>query len=351
MILPASQVTVFILLILGMLGWGLWANTFKSAGGKWRFELFYFDFAIGAFIGATLLALTAGSLGFDGFSFLDDLRLAGKRQDLFGFAAGVVFNLGNMLLLGAVSVAGMSVAFPVAMGFALIVAAFWNFALNPGGNAVFLFVGVAVVLGAIVLAVLSSKGLALNNPPPAPEGTKKKAKKSSSGKSVFLSLAGGLLLGSFWRLVQMGGAGENGLGPYSIGFIFCLGVLFSTFVFNLFFMNLPVEGEPIDIAEYFRAKINRHVLGVLGGMIWYGGLITSLIAARLEGDAAVSTPITYGLQQAAIVIAALCGVFLWREFDGAKSESRVRLGLMFVLLVIGIGLSSAGIAPVAPANP
>jgi glucose uptake protein len=284
---------------------------------------------------------------------MDDLRLAGKRQDLFGFAAGVVFNLGNMLLLGAVSVAGMSVAFPMAMGVALIVAAFWNFALNPGGNAVFLFIGIALVLAAIVLAILTSKSAAIAGVAATSEntGTKKKARKKSTGKSVALGLAGGLLLGSFWRLIQMGSSGENGLGPYSIGFIFSAGVLFSTFVYNLFFMNLPVQGEPIEIGEYFRARLGRHALGVLGGIIWYGGLITSLIVARLEAPAAISVQLTYGLQQAAIVIAALCGVFLWREFDGARSDAKVRLGLMFFLLVIGIGLSAAGMAPPQALNP
>jgi glucose uptake protein len=353
MILPSSHTVVFILLILGMLGWGLWANTWKSTGGKWRFELFYFDFALGLLIAAIVLALTAGSLGFDGFSFRDDLQLAGKRQDLFGFSAGVIFNLGNMLLLGAVSVAGMSVVFPIGMGLALIVAACWNFALYSGGNATFLFIGVAMVLAAIVLAILTSKASVLSNPP-APVVTtaaKKKPKKKSSVKSVGLSLAGGLLLGSFWRLLQMGGAGENGLGPYSIGVMFALGVFFSTFVFNLFFMNLPVEGEPIDIAEYFRAKLERHGRGVLGGAIWYAGLITALIIARLQGPAAISAHVTYGVQQLAIVLAALCGVFLWREFDGAKSDARVRLGLMFVLLLVGIGLSAAGMAPAPPLNP
>ena len=157
MILPGSYFGVLTLLILGMLGWGLWANTFKATGNKWRFELFYFDFAVGVVIAAVILALTAGSLGFDGFSFTDDLRLAGKRQDLFGFMAGIIFNLGNMLLLGGVSMAGMAFAFPAGMGFALIVAACWNFALNPGGNALFLFTGVAVVVAAIVFDILAFK--------------------------------------------------------------------------------------------------------------------------------------------------------------------------------------------------
>src|SRR5271165_2821990 len=125
MILPGSYTAALILLILGMLGWGLWANLFKAAGGKWRFELFYFDFAVGVFIAALVVALTFGSLGFDGFSFRDDLQLAGKRQDVFAFGAGVIFNLGNMLLLAGVSVAGMTLAFPASLGCALVVAALW----------------------------------------------------------------------------------------------------------------------------------------------------------------------------------------------------------------------------------
>src|ERR1700748_2416623 len=111
MILPGSYTAALLLLIVGMLGWGTWANMFKATGSKWRFELFYFDFAIGIMLAATVLALTAGSLGFDGFSFSDDLRLAGKRQDLFGFVAGLIFNLGNMLLMGAVAVGGMALGF------------------------------------------------------------------------------------------------------------------------------------------------------------------------------------------------------------------------------------------------
>jgi glucose uptake protein len=345
MILPASHVTVLILLVFGMLGWGLWANTFKLTGAKWRFELFYFDFAIGVVLVAMLLALTAGNLGFDGFSFMDDLRLAGKRQDLFGFVGGIIFNLGNMLLLAAVSVAGMTVAFPVAMGFALVIAACWSFALNPGGNTAFLLLGVVVLLGAVILAILTSKAASAANAQheTAPSAGKAKPKKRSTAKSVFLSLTGGLLLGSFSPLIDMGRAGENGLGPYSIGFIFALGVLFSTFVFNLFFMNLPVQGEPVDIADYFRAPLKRHIMGLLGGVLWYSGLIATLVVSKAEGPAQLAVPVTYVLQQAGIVIAALCGVFLWREFDGAQSNVKVRVGIMLILLAVGIGFSAAGL--------
>ncbi len=350
MILPASHITALILLIFGMLCLGLWANAFKATGPKWRFELFYFDFAIGVVIASVVLALTVGSLGFDGFSFLDDIRLAGKRQELFGFLAGGVFNLGNMLLLAAVSIAGMSVAFPLAMGFGLIIAGLWNFAMNPGGSVTFLALGAIMLLGAIVLGAMAAKASAAGEPATAASvgsavRVKTKPKKKSSAKVIFLSLAGGLFLGSFPPLIQLGRAGENGLGPYSMGFFFALGVLFSTFVFSLFFMNLPVQGEPIDIADFFRAKFHLHALGFLGGIVWYSGMLSVLIVNRLEPPAAVQTSLSFGLPQAGIVVAALCGLLLWREFATSGASVKIRVGLMLFLVAIGIGLSAASLAP------
>jgi glucose uptake protein len=346
MILPGSYAAVLILLIAGMLAWGTWANLFKATGGKWRFELFYFDFAIGVLVAATVLALTAGSLGFDGFSLRDDLQLAGKRQELWGFTAGVVFNLGNMLLLAAVSIAGMAVAFPAGMGCALIVATFWSFALNPGGNAALLFGGAAVVGGAIVFDLLAFQTWSDGKvkAAQAEAGSGKPKKRKSSLKSSFLSLAGGLLIGSFQPLIQLGRAGENGLGPYSIGFIFGIGVLFSTFVFNLFFMNLPVQGKALDMAEYFNARLSRHWLGIIGGVVWYIGMIASLVSGRVEGPVRVGAPLSFALEQGAIVIATLCGLFLWREYAGADTSAKIRLGLMFLLLLAGIGIITAGVA-------
>ena len=346
MILPGSYGAVLTLLIVGMLAWGTWANLFKAAGGKWRFELFYFDFAAGVLLAAVVIAMTAGSLGFDGFSVRDDLQLAGKRQDLWGFTAGVVFNLGNMLLLGAVSIAGIAVAFPAGMGFALIVATFWNFALNPGGSAALLFIGAAVILVAILFDILAFRtwSAAKAKAALAEAGTGKPRRRKSSLKGVFLSLAGGLLIGSFEPLIQMARAGENGLGPYSIGLIFALGVVFSTFVFNLFFMNLPVQGKPIEIAEYFKARLSRHGLGIIGGIVWYGGMVAILVGGRVEGAARVAAPVSYALEQGAIVIALLCGLFLWREYAGADSSVKFRLGLMCFLLLVGIGVMTAGVA-------
>jgi glucose uptake protein len=123
-------------------------------------------------------------------------------------------------------------------------------------------------------------------------------------------------------------------------------VIFSTFVFNLFFMNLPVQGKPVDIAEYFRGALQKHALGVFGGIVWYAGLIAILVRARFDATARVSTQASYAIEQSAMLIAALCGLLVWKEYDGSDSSVRLRLGLMFVLLAVGIGAMTAGVAVV-----
>ena len=111
MILPQSYPAVLFLMVLSMLCLGSWASLFKFAG-KWRFELFYLDFAVGLLFALVIYAFTFGNIGFDGFNFLDDLQHAGKRQWMYVFVAGLIFNLGNMLLMAAVSVRDWQWHFP-----------------------------------------------------------------------------------------------------------------------------------------------------------------------------------------------------------------------------------------------
>ena len=279
MIIPGSSSIVLLMLVLGMICRGLWANTFKAERGKWRFELYCFDFAIGVLVAGTIFAFTLGSLGFDGFSVMDDLRLAGKRQEAAAFIAGVVFNLGNMLELGAVSISGLAVAFPIGMGFALVLNVVWNAILNPESGSPLLFTGAGVVLVSVVLAVLAFREYSLAKLiAAAQQGKTKSTRKQVSLKAVAFSVAAGLMIGSVLPFVQISQAGENGLGPYSIGLLFAIGVFLSTFVFNLFFMTLPVSGEPLEIHSWlrgrsFRDKLKRHMWGILGGMLLYTGAL------------------------------------------------------------------------------
>lgn len=350
MILPGSYAVVLLVLFLGMLSWGLWANTLKAAGEKWRFELYCFDFAFGVVLTALIIALTFGNLGFDGFSFTDDLRLAGKRQDVFALGAGTIFNLGNMLLLAAVSLMGMTMSFTISMGFGLVIGVLWTYALNPGGNGLLLFGGVAVVAAAVVTAILAYRDYAVEQQLRAAAAAAKTKSKKSGGvslKGIGLGVTGGLMLGSFAPLIRMARAGENGLGPYSCGFIFSVGVLFSTFVYNMFFMNLPVKGEPVEVGEYFKGSLQRHGMGLLGGVVWYIGAIASLLASRIEGPAKVQPWVSFALAQAGILLAAICGLVLWHEFSAADQKVKTYLGVMLVLLAIGIGLVSSASMPAA----
>jgi glucose uptake protein len=346
MILPASYLFTVILLILSLLCWGSWANTLKLAG-KWRYELYCFDFAAGAFLIAAIAAMTFGSLGWDGFSFLDDIRNSGKRQELFAFLGGSAFNLGNMLLLAAVSIAGLSVAFPVGLGTALIVSVIWLYFGHPGGNPAFLALGSLAVSCAVVLTILAYRSRTAAAAAAARKQTAtpvkgKPVRSVSSSRAILLAVAGGLMLGCAPQLVDAARETENGLGPYAILFIFTAAIVASTFVFSLFFMNLPVQGQPVDFGEYFKGSARQHGLGVLGGVLFSVGTLASLIAFRAEGVAHASPAISYAIEYGAPVVSALWGLIVWKEFAGANSKDKT---FMFVMLV----LFAAGIAAVAAA--
>ncbi|HXJ44504.1 MAG TPA: hypothetical protein VNH18_34775 [Bryobacteraceae bacterium] len=341
MILPSTYLYSMILLVLSMLCWGSWANTYKLAGPKWRFELFYYDFAVGVLLATLIAGFTFGSLGWDGFSFLDDIRNAGKRQDLFAFLGGCVFNLANMLLVAAISLAGMAVAFPVCIGLALVIGTAWSYFLNPVGNPALLTGGCVCVLAAIAINSVAFKSHStarlLNL---AQQGKTKSTKKSFNPKGLIIAVTGGVLMGSFYPLVEMARVSEIGLGPYGVAFVFAGGVLFSTFVYNLFFMNLPVQGNPVDFTEYFKGTGKGHLLGILGGMLWAAGAVTNFVAARAEGAAQVGPAVSYAMGQGATLISALWGLMYWKEFAGADSRVKTLLTTMLVLFVVGLALVS-----------
>jgi glucose uptake protein len=336
-----------------MLCWGSWANTFKLAG-KWRFELFYYDYAVGVLILATIAALTFGSMGDSSLTFVDNMMVAGNRKIAFGLAAGVVFNLANMLLVAAIAVAGMAVAFPVGIGLALVVGVVWNYLLNPQANPMLLGIGVAIVLAAIVVdaiayqqhmahKALDAEALTAQT---APADRKVKRKKKSGAKGIVLSLISGVLMGSFYPLVEIGKAGGDvgfGLGPYSIAFVFAIGVFLSTFVFNLYFLNLPIQGKPIAMTAYFKGTAKQHLLGIAGGLVWCAGTIANFAAASSPKEVQVGPAVSYAIGQGATMVSALWGLIVWKEFAGARQNVRILLALMLILFVAGLALIS--IAP------
>ena len=346
MILPGSYLFTIVLLVLGLLCWGSWANMFKSSH-KWRFEIFYFDFAIGLLIACVIAAFTLGSLGWDGFQFLDDIRNAGKKQDLYAFLAGCVFNLANMLILGAVSVSGLSTAFPIAFGIALVVGTGWNYFLHPGANLMISALGCGLLVAAVVFNMVSFRNYSLfRQLLYIQQGKAKSTKKVFTATAIVLAVCGGFIMGCYLPLLELARDPDVGLGPYSAAFIFSLAVLFTTFLYNLFFMNIPVQGQPVDFSEYLKGEARNHYLGISGGFIFAVGLICYLVAGRADGAAAAPPGLVYGATQGGALVSAMWGLVVWREFDGAETGTRTFMSVMMVLFLFGVVLVS--IAPLFP---
>ncbi len=343
MILPQNYAAVMFLMVFSLLCLGSWAAVMKT-NAKWRFEVFYLDFAFGLMLAAVIYAFTFGNLGYDGFNFIDDLQHAGKRQWMYVFGAGIIFNMGNMLLMGAVSVAGLATAFPMGMGVALIIGALVSVAGKAGTNLpvtglACLLLLLAVGLSAACYRILSGAQLQAL----ARAGISKSTRRPNPVKGIVIAVVAGVLLGSFTPLVEKARVGDLGLGPYAVAAIFAFAVFFSTFVFNIFFMNLPVEGEPVEFTAFLSLPLKQHLLGWLSGVIWITGVLGSLICSGLLETIPVGSAIRVPLTQGWPVLAALWGILVFREFkDG---DFRVRLmGTMAPILLLA-GLMLLGLAP------
>jgi glucose uptake protein len=302
--------------------------------------LYYFDFSLGLLITALIFAFTAGSMGFDGFTFMDDMIHAGKREWFYGFMGGVVFNLANMLLMGAIAVAGMAVAFPIGIGLALIIGVLFNYLIKPAGNPTMIFGGCVLIVAAILVCATAYRFISnIRHEEEAKAGRAKSTRRPAALKGVVIALLSGVLMGMFYPLVEKGKVGELGLGPYAIAVVFAAGVFFSTFVFNLFFMNLPIEGEPVDFMDYFKGKPRAHLMGLLGGALWMTGGVASFTAASADA-VHIGPAVSYAMGQGSTLISALWGILVWKEFRGADAKTKALLGLMLILFTLGLLLVS-----------
>ncbi len=320
---------------------GSWANTFKSLRGKWRYELYCLDLAFGAMLIALILAFTFGSFGFDGFLFLDDVKLAGKRQDAFGFLSGCLFNMGTMLVMGGISVTGMSVAIPIGMSTGLIVTSIIDLIVSRQSNLLLVLCGSLALAASSVMFSSAwyhfAKARLLAQ---VRLGKTKSTRLDISMGGVLLSAGGGLFLGFSRPVLDLARVPDIGLGPYSLGVVFAVGIVFSTFVMNLFLMNLPVSGEPIDIVNYFQAQVVSHLPGIFGGMLLGGGLIASFVVARADGAGAVLQRISQPVLQSAMVLAMLWGLVAWKELSSPESKVKGYVAAAALLLIAGIGLTT-----------
>ena len=338
MILPHTHAVTLLLILAAVVCFGSWANTFKMAGG-WRYELYYIDWALGVALAAIVLALTAGSLGFDGFSVADEMLIAGKRQWLYGFVAGGIFNFGNLLLMAALSLAGMSIAFPMVYGVSLITGAVLGYVLGAQANGGFLVVGCAILAGAAVAGGRAYREFLLaRHEELAKAGKSKSTRLPSAARGNALAIAGGVMLGLYLPLVDKARQGEIGLEPYALALTFAAGVLFSTFLLDLFFMNLPVDGEPLDVMHYIRSSLKYHLLGVLGGVLWCAGLVAALVAAAVPAPIQASAATAGAVAPLGALLAAFWGMAAWKELRGAGAAARMPAILILALFAAGFVL-------------
>ena len=318
--------------VITMFCWGSWGNTQKLAGKTWRYELFYWDYVIGVVLFALVSGLTAGSIGANAdWGFVANLKQASAGNLGSAFLGGIVFNAANILLAAAISIAGMSVAFPIGIGLALVLGVVVNYIGVPKGDPTLLFSGVALIVVAILCNAFAYKI----------KQTRESKESNNIVKGIVLSIVCGALMAFFYRFIACtmdmefakGAPTAGMMTPYSAFFVFTLGIFASNFVFNAIAMRHPVSGSPITEKDYLKGGFPIHLVGILGGLIWGLGNGINLVAAGCAGAA-----ISYGLGQGATLVSALWGILIWKEFSGAPKSASALNVAMFVLFVLGLAL-------------
>jgi glucose uptake protein len=241
---------------------------------------------------------------------------------LLALAGGAIFNVANLLLVAAIDIAGLAVAFPVGIGLALVVGAVSSYFFSPKGNPFFLFGGVALVVGAIVLDAMAYR-------------QRESGQTRTTRRGLIISLLSGLLMGSFYPLVSGAMNGNHAIGPYAATFYFAIGVVICALPVNFLLMRYPLDGkEPAELRGFFVAPMRWHLAGILGGAIWCTGALSNFLASQAH---IVGPAVSYSIGQGATMISAAWGVFIWREFAGTTARAKILLTWMFVLFLVGLG--------------
>ena len=325
---PESYLVALSFMVTTMFCWGSWANAMKMCPG-YRFQLFYWDYVLGLLAGALLWGLSLGTFGNSGHTFLADILHADAWHIFFAVIGGVIFNIANLMLVAAIDIAGLAVAFPVGIGLALVVGAISSYILAPAGNPILLFSGLILVTAAIVFDAIAYR-------------LRETEHRSLSVRGVVISLIAGLLMGTFYPFVSRSMSGANAPGPYAITLFFAVGVFLCAIPFNYLLMRRSLDGSPaITMSGYWSAQRRWHVWGILGGVIWCTGAVFNFVASRAH---VVGPAVSYSIGQGATMISAAWGVFVWKEFKTAPSKSKAFLGWMFVLFILG--LTAIALAPV-----
>jgi len=319
MFVPTTFAVALLMTIFSTICWGSFANTFKGTR-NYRFELYYWDYGLGIFLIALVLAFTMGSYAGGPTAFLPNLHAADGLNLFYAALGGFIFNIANVLLIAGIEIVGLSVAFPISIGIALVEGVVLSYALQPRGNPVLLGLGVFMALVAVALVGKSY-------------GALRSGEAAVSKRGVVICVISGLLMGIFAPFVTRAMTRGHVLTPYTTAVFLTLGAFVCCFFFNTILMRRPLVGSPVAAGDYFRAPGKYHALGLLGGAIWGLGTVLNFVAASLVGVA-----ISYAIGQASPMVACLWGVFVWKEFRGANTKARGYLGAMFAAYVIALVL-------------
>lgn len=331
MFIVHSYALAVILCFVTMLCWGSWGNTQKLAAKTWRYELFYWDYVIGMVLFSLIIAFTLGSIGSEGRPFVKDIAQLSWSSVAWIILGAIVFNLSNILLSASTSIAGLSVAFPLGVGLALVIGVFNNYIFHPNSNdnPVLLFLGVALIIVALIC-----NGLASGKVDSSVRG------KLTNRKGIILAILAGIIMSFFSPFVYNGmdlnNFADPEIGkatPYTAMFVFAIGVLLSNVIFNTYVMRKPFVGEPVSYSEYFKGSGKTHLVGMLGGSIWCLATALNYISAGTAGAS-----VSYALGQGAPMIAAIWGVFIWKEFKGTGKDVKFLLTSMFIFFIVGLAL-------------
>lgn len=349
MLLPTTATAVLVALIIGLIGWGSWASLYKAAK-KLRFEFFAYDFMLGAAIAAAVAAFTLGSWNSAELTFQDNFLLAGMRKMAWAGASGLAFAFANILLLAAVAVSGMSVAFPIAFGIAWAIGSILTFVYQQNVNAMLAFGGAGVSVVAALMAMVTYRLHLVHRAAESTEALRADPRAKTAPpppdmglKGFLLALLSGVLFASFFPMIQEATRDENGLSGYGATLVLVGGNFPATIVLIPIFLNFPVKGKPLTVAQYFKVVPTQHFWGLLAGVVWVAGLLGNLVVVGSTGLAGLEPVAVYMLQHGAPLLAALWGLLVWRELKGAPARVNALAWSMVVLLAIGMVM--IGVAP------
>ena len=317
MFIPQTFLAALLLIVVSMLCWGSWPNLLKALPG-WRLEYFYLDYTFGFLLMVFLLGATMGSPSLVGLEFLDRLTAAGGREAGSAFLGGFLWNAGNILLLNAIMIAGLAVAFPVASVLGVVLGVGIGYWAQPVGNPAWLIAAVVVLVVAAFVNAAAYRNLGQSS-------------SGSTWKGIVLSLAAGVLVGSFTPFIGRAISGQHPLDSYSVTVFFTWGASVVTFVGMPLLLAKPLIGERGSLQGYFDGKPRWHIFGLLAGAIWCTGTVCNFVSAGVVGVA-----ISWGIGSGAPMIGALWGIFLWKEFKNGGRKANVLITSSLVLYILGV---------------